>query len=90
VSIFRAPILNSLLIHTYKKLFDRAIIGGDTIVPHILKLRRVKNFHRLGKTFSPLIVFANNSFSKIRSIKSDRDGFISQNASKCKNVFSLY
>ncbi len=29
-------------------------------------------------------IFANNSFSRIRSIKSTRDGFISQNVSKCK------
>jgi hypothetical protein len=29
-----------------KIIFDRASIGGDTIVPRILRLRRVKNFQQ--------------------------------------------
>jgi hypothetical protein len=54
VRIFRAPILNSLLVHAklclilrfYLKKFYWAIIGGDTIVPRILRLRRLKNFQQ--------------------------------------------
>ncbi len=58
--IFWAPILNTVLFHSYlcinskvlqKEFFDWALIGEDTIVPRTLSIRRTKNFCKLGKNF---------------------------------------
>ncbi len=53
--IFWAPILNTVLFHSYlcinrkvsqNKFFDRALIGEDTIVLRTLSIRRTKNFQQ--------------------------------------------
>ncbi len=61
-----------------------AIIGGDRIVLRILRLRKTKDCQQARKIYFLFLksyltpIFANNSFSKICSINSVRDGFISQ------------
>jgi hypothetical protein len=71
-------------------------MGGDTIIPRSLKnTRNEKNFQNRPNFFyifkiiyDPLI-FANNRFSKIRSINSDMDGFMCHSWTKCQNLFLL-
>jgi hypothetical protein len=97
VRIFWALILNSVLFHSYlcinstilpKKFFDWAL-GEDTIVLRTLSIRRTKNFQQARYNFLYFLVihepilFANNSFSKIRSTNRDRGGFMCQNFKNC-------
>ncbi len=63
-----------------KKMFDWTILGGATIIPRSLKTTgNEKYFQDRPNIFYFKIIydpeiFANNRFSKIRSIKSGRDG----------------
>ncbi len=70
-------------------------MGGATIILRSLKTtRNEKNFQDRQKKiifeiiYDPLI-FANNRFSKFRSINSDRDGFMHQSWAKMSNFFPL-
>ncbi len=71
-------------------------MGGATIIPFSLKTTRNENnfqdrpkkFFFLEIIYDPLI-FANNRFSKIRSINSDRDGFMCQSWAKMSKLIPL-
>jgi hypothetical protein len=68
-------------------------MGGATIIPRSLKtMRNEKNFKDRPNFFfiicAPLI-FANNRFSKIRSINSAEMALCLNLGPKCKNLFSL-
>ncbi len=70
-------------------------MGGATIIPRSLKTtRNERKFQDKPKNFifkiiyDPLI-FANNGFSKIRSIKSGRDGFMWKSSAKMSKFIHL-
>ncbi len=70
-------------------------MGGAMIIPLSLKTKpkkkfqdRPKNFFSFKIIYDPLI-FANNRFSKIRSINSNRDGFMCQSWAKMSKFIPL-
>jgi hypothetical protein len=69
-------------------------MGRGMIVPRSLKTKQNKKKFKLGHSFFQKIIydpfiFAINSFSEIRSINSDRDGFICQAWSKMSKFIPL-
>jgi hypothetical protein len=103
--IFLASILNFVLFHCLlcinnkifgERFFDWSIMRGATIIPRSLQTTlSEKNFQDRPNFFfffqiiyDPLI-FADYRFSKIRSINSDRDGFMCQSWAKMSKFIPL-
>jgi hypothetical protein len=71
-----------------------AIIGGDTIAPRILRLRRMKEFCQLGKFFFQIVydpcIFAYNSFfPKFESLTATQMDLCVSLEPKCKICLRL-
>ncbi len=78
-----------------KKCFDWASIKGGTIVLCILSVRRTEDFQQARQKFFIVyitydtLIFAYNRISKIQSINSDRDGFMSQSCVRISKLIKL-
>ncbi len=69
--------LNTESIWNCKKNLIGPLLGEVWLFRVVLRLRGgTKSFFKPGQFFKKSFIFANNSFSEIRSIKSNRDGFI--------------
>jgi hypothetical protein len=88
--IFLVSILNFVLFHCQLSINNK-ILGNNLV----LRLSGTKKIFKIGKKnfnfliiYDPLI-FANNRFSKVRSINSGRDGFMCQSWAKMSKFIPL-